>query len=365
MNQLEPLSALSALSMVTTHIGLVATASTSFCEPYNLARTLSTLDHISGGRAGWNIVTTSDPESGKNFGRVEIEHDRRYEIAAEFVEVMKGLWDSWESDAIIADVESGQYVVPEKVHYLDHVGKHFSVRGPLNAARCPQGRPVLIQVGSSKTGQEFATQHAEVVFTVQQDIEVASEFYQEVKQRGEEHGRNPDHCKVLPGLLTVVAPTEQEAKAKLDRLASYVDESSAMETMSGRIGHDMSQYPLDGPVPELPHPKNAQGYSRMILTKAYRDNSTLRDLYNLFAVSRGYLIVCGSPAQVADTMQEWFEAPACDGFNLTPAHVPESLDDFVDLVVPELQQRGLFRTEYSGRTLRDHFGLPVPKNRYG
>ena len=365
MVQLEPLATLAALSMVTSHIGLVATASTTFSEPYNLARTFSSLDHISGGRIGWNIVTSADTESGKNFGREAVGHESRYEVAEEFVQVVKGLWDSWESDAIIADVESGQYAVPERVHFLHHKGKHFQVRGPLNSARCPQGRPVLIQAGSSNTGQEFASRHAEVLFTVQQDIEVAGQFYLEVKQRVSEHGRNPEHCKVLPGLLPVVAATDEEARAKLDQLASYVDEYSAMETFSLRMGHDMSQYPLDGPVPELPqHSESSQGYARMILTEAYRESATLRDLYNLFAVSRGYLIVCGSPSRVVDTMQEWFEAPACDGFNLTPAHFPESLDDFVELVVPELQQRGLFRTEYSGSTLRDHFGLPVPENRY-
>ena len=364
MIQLEPLSTLAAISMVTSHIGLVATASTTYSEPYNLARMLATLDHISGGRAGWNIVTTSDPESGKNFGRDETEHDRRYEMADEFVEVMTGLWDSWESDAVIADVETGQYVVSEKVHSLNHEGEHFRVRGPLNSARCPQGRPVLVQAGSSKTGQAFAAKYAEVLFTVQQDLEVASNFYAEVKQGVKEGGRNPDHCKVMPGLTPVVGRTEQEAKEKLNQLASYVDERSAMETLSARMGHDMSQYPLDGPVPELPVEANVQGYARMILTEAYRENSTLRDLYNLFAVSRGYLIVCGSPEQVADSMEAWFNAPACDGFNLTPAHFPESLDDFVDLVVPELQRRGSFRTEYSGQTLRDHFGLPVPRNRH-
>lgn len=364
MIQLEPLSTLAAISMVTTHIGLVATASTTFSAPYNLARTFASLDHISGGRAGWNIVTSSDPESGKNFGLDEVEHDRRYEIADEFVEVMTGLWDSWESDAVIADVETGQYVVPEKVHYLNHEGEHFRVRGPLNSARCPQGQPVLVQAGSSKTGQAFAAKYAEVLFTVQQDLEVASNFYAEVKQGVKEGGRNPDHCKVMPGLTPVVGRTEQEAKEKLNQLASYVDERSAMETLSARMGHDMSQYPLDGPVPELPTEANVQGYSWMILTEAYRENSTLRDLYNLFAVSRGYLIVCGSPEQVADSMEEWFNSPACDGFNLTPVHFPESLDDFVDLVVPELQRRGLFRTEYDGQTLRDHFGLPVPSNRH-
>ena len=364
LNQLEPMTALSAISMVTSHIGLVATASTTYSEPYNLARTFASLDLISGGRAGWNMVTTSDPDSGQNFGRAEIEHDLRYEIAAEFVEVTRGLWDSWESDAIEANVESGRYAIPEKVHFLDHDGKHFQVRGPLNAARCPQGYPVLIQAGSSKTGQEFAAKYAEVMFTVQQDLEVAASFYAEVKQRVHEQGRDPQHCKILPGLLPVVGRTEREAQEKLAELASYVDEESAMETMSFRLGHDMSQYPLDGPVPKLPISGNVQGYRRMVLTDAYRKNYTLRDLYNLFAVSRGYLIVCGTPSQVVDVMEEWFKAPACDGFNLTPAHFPESLDDFAELVVPELQRRGLFRTEYNGRTLREHFGLPVPTNRY-
>ena len=364
LNQLEPMTALSAISMVTSHIGLVATASTTFSEPYNLARTFASLDLISKGRAGWNIVTTSDPGSGENFGRAEIEHDQRYVRAAEFVEVTRGLWDSWEADAIEADVESGRYAVPEKVHFLDHHGEHFQVRGPLNAARCPQGYPVLIQAGSSEAGQEFAAKYAEVMFTVQQDLEVAANFYADVKQRVSKQGRNPEHCKILPGLLPVVAPTESEAQAKLTELASYIDEDSAMETMSFRLGHDMSQYPLDGPVPKLPISGNVQGYRRMVLTDAYRKNYTVRDLYNLFAVSRGYLIVCGTPVQVVDAMEEWFKASACDGFNLTPAHFPESLDDFANLVVPELQRRDLFRTEYTGRTLREHFGLPVPVNRY-
>lgn len=364
MSQLEPMTTLAAVSTATAHIGLVATASTTFSEPYNLARAFSSLDHISGGRAGWNIVTSSDPDSETNFSGRTLHHDDRYRRAEEFVEVALALWDSWERDAIIADVDSGIYVDKSKVHTIDHHGGFFGVAGPLNVARCPQGRPVLVQAGSSRTGQEFATRYAEVLFTVQQDVSVAHQFYADVKQRVAEHGRNPAHCSILPGLTTVVGDTEQAAQQKLEQLAAYVDEQSAMWTMSARLGHDLSHYPLDGPIPELPDSDQIQGYARMILTGDYRKNRTLRDLYNLFAVSRGYLIFCGTPEQVATSMQEWFEAPACDGFNLTPAHFPGSLDDFVDHVVPELQKRGLFREEYTGSTLRHHFGLPELVNRH-
>ena len=362
MAQLDPFTALAALSAITTHVGLVATASTSFSEPYNLARSLASLDHISHGRSGWNIVTSA--RGASNFGSESVEHDRRYEIAAEFVEVVKGLWDSWEPDAKVVDVESGRFVDAAKVHALDHQGEHYSVRGPLNSSRCPQGQPVLVQAGSSQSGQEFASRYAEVLFTVQQDIEVARSFYASVKQRVAEHGRDPDHCKIMPGFLPVVGRTEKEAQEKLEVLAGYVDEGSALKTMSERMGHDLSKYPLDGPVPDLPATGQIQGYTRMMLTEAYRESHTLRDLYNLFAVSRGYLIACGSAEQIADTMETWFRDAACDGFNLVPAHFPEGLDDFVDLVVPVLQQRGLFRREYSGRKLREHFGLPEPRNRY-
>lgn len=364
MSQVEPFTTLSALSMLTTHIGLVGTATSTFSEPYNLARLIATLDHISNGRAGWNIVTSSTPLSEENFGRPPVEHDRRYEMAAEFVEVVRGLWDSWEADAIVADVASGKFVEPDKVHVLDHRGEHYAVKGPLNLSRCPQGQPVIVQAGSSKSGQAFASKYAEVLFTVQQAPEVAREFYAGVKSQAVAHGRNPDHCKILPGFLPVVGRTDEDANEKLKVLASYVDERSALQTMSQRIGHDLSQYPLDGPVPDFPEPEQIQGYSRMLLTKSFKEDHTLRDLYNIFAVSRGYYICCGGPEHVADTMQEWFETEACDGFILVPAHFPEALDDFVDLVVPVLQERGLFRTEYTGRTLREHFGLPVPENRY-
>ena len=364
MSQIEPFTALSALSTATTHIGLVGTATTTFTEPYNLARLIASLDHISNGRAGWNIVTSSTPLSEENFGRRPVVHDLRYEMAAEFVEVVRGLWDSWEEDAIVADADSGQYVEPAKVHSLHHQGEHYDVKGPLNLARCPQGQPVLVQAGSSKTGQAFAAKYAEVLFTVQQDVRVARDFYAGVKGQVVQNDRDPAHCKILPGFLPVVAPTQAEAKRKLEVLASYVDETSALETMSRRIGHDLSQYPLDGPIPDFPLSDNIQGYTRMMLTDAFKNDNTLRDLYNIFAVSRGYLISCGSPAQVADHMEHWFKTKACDGFILVPAHFPEALEDFVKLVLPLLRERGLFRAEYSGHTLREHFGLPVPSNRY-
>jgi FMN-dependent oxidoreductase (nitrilotriacetate monooxygenase family) len=364
MSRLEPFSTLSAVSAVTEHVGLVASGSTSFAEPYNLARLISSLDHISNGRAGWNIVTTSTPASAANFGREIHSHKQRYEMAAEYVEVVRGLWDSWEPDAIVANVDTGQFVDADKVHALNFSGEHYCVKGPLNLSRSPQGQPVIVQAGSSETGQSFAARYAEVVLTVQIDVEVAREFYAGVKEGVLDQGRDPQHCKILPGLLPVVGGTEQEAREKFNTLASYIDESSALQTMSDRIGHDLSSYPLDGPVPNLPLPEHIQGYARMMLTKEYRDNHTLRDLYNLFAVSRGYSVCCGSPEQVADMMQDWFTREACDGFILVPAHFPEALDDFVDAVVPILQQRGLFREEYKGVTLRNHLGLPEPKNRY-
>lgn len=364
MAQLDPIATLTGLAAVTSNIGLVGTASTTFNDPYMLSRQLASLDHISHGRAGWNIVTSSDPRAELNFGAKSVAHDERYAIAAEFVEVALGLWDSWEEDAIVADAVTGRYVNPDRVHPLNHQGEHYHVAGPLNTPRCPQGRPVLVQAGSSTAGQAFASRYAEVLFTVQQDLDVARDFYAAVKRQVADRGRNPAHCKIMPGLTTVVGGTEAEAKAKLEQLADYVDERSAMQTMSVRLGHDMSKYPLDGPVPDLPVSDQIQGYARMMLTSAYREKSKLRDLYNLFAVSRGYLIFCGTPEQIADSMTTWVESPACDGFNLTPAHFPEALDDLVDGVVPVLQNRGVFRRDYDSDTLRGHFGLPEPENRH-
>ena len=365
VSRLEPFTNLSAVSALTTHIGLVGSGSTSWTEPYNLARLVGSLDHISNGRAGWNLVTTSTSVSAANFGAEPIAHDKRYEMAAEFINVVQALWDSWESEAKVVNTQTGQFIDPRKIHRLDHHGEHFSVRGPLNMSRCPQGQPVVFQAGSSSAGQAFATRYADVIFTVQINLDVAQAFYRNVKREVAGNGRNPNHCKVMPGFLPIVGASEAQAREKMNTLAGYVDEISAFRTMTDRIGHDFSNYPLDGPIPDLPISEEVQGYARMMLTPEYRKTHTLRDLYNLFAISRGYIVSSGTPEQVADTMEEWFVSEACDGFIVAPAHFPESLTDFVDGVVPLLQKRGLFRSEYSGAMLRDHLGLPIPVNRHG
>jgi FMN-dependent oxidoreductase (nitrilotriacetate monooxygenase family) len=363
--RLEPVTLLSALSVVTERIGLVATASTTYSEPYNLARAFASLDHISNGRAGWNAVTTSTPEAAANFSRTKaIPHDLRYEVATEFVEVVKGLWDSWEEGARVADKSSGTYIDRSRVHQLDYSGKFHSVRGPLNCSRSPQGHPVIVQAGSSSSGQEFSARFAEVMFTVQQDLADARGFYSSMKSRVIKHGREESHLKILPGFLPVVGRTEAEAKDKMKDLVRFIDQRSAMAMMSERFGHDMSKYPLDGPVPELPLTETVQSYARVFFAMARRQNCTLRDILNLVAVARGYLIACGTVDQVADVMEEWFVNKGADGFMLIPAHFPGALNDFVDLVVPELQRRNLFRHDYEGSTLRDHFKLPIPLNRY-
>ena len=363
--RLEPFTLLAALAAITRSVGLVGTASTTYSQPYNLARRFASLDHISEGRGAWNIVTTSTPESAANFGGKALDtHDLRYRMAEEFVRIVKGLWDTWESGARVADVETGVYVDPTRIHRLDHQGEFYSVRGPLNLSRSPQGRPVIVQAGSSKSGRAFAARHAEVIFTVQQDQDAARAFRSEIEAESSAQGRPPDHLKVLPGLLPVVGGTEHEAHDKLDALGRGVDDEGAMRVMTDRLGHDMSRYPLDAPVPDLPRSDRIQGYSEVLVTRARRAGHTLRDLYNLFAAARGHAVVCGSPEQIAGMMEEWFRTRACDGFILLPAYFPAGLDEFVDAVVPLLQARGVFRSEYEGPTLRSHLGLPVPENRY-
>jgi FMN-dependent oxidoreductase (nitrilotriacetate monooxygenase family) len=352
--------------VTTKRLGLVATASTTYSEPYNLARSFASLDHISGGRAGWNVVTSSSEDAAANFGRDRpVPHDLRYEMAAEFVDVVQGLWDSWEDGARIADRESGVYLDRSKVHALDHKGRFYSVRGPMNCSRGPQGHPVIVQAGSSSSGQQFAARFAEVIFTVQHDIEEARTFYRSVKAQVAALGRSPESCKILPGMFPVVGRTEDEARTALAGLMQFVDSTSAMKTMSERFGHDMSQYPLDGPVPDLPlSDLRVQGYAKVLIAMARRQNYKLRDLYNNMAVARGYIVACGTPRQVVDMMEEWFSTGAADGFMVTPSHFPAAFSDFVELVVPELRRRGLFREDYTGTTLRDHLGLARPANRF-
>jgi N-acetyl-S-(2-succino)cysteine monooxygenase len=365
MLRLEPTTLLAALAGATSHIGLVGTASTTFSEPFNIARQFSSLDHISSGRAGWNVVTTTTNEAATNFGRdTMIDHELRYERATEFVDVVQALWDSWEDGARVLDKNTGQYLDLSKAHVLDHKGQFFKVKGPLNLTRAPQGHPIIVQAGSSPSGQQLAARFAEVVFTVQLDKEEARKFYEGLKKQVIAFGRDPAHCNVMPGLVPIVGRTDEEAQNKLAQLMKYVDPESAMRTMSLRFGHDMSKYPLDGPVPDLPASNLAQTYNRVASAKAKRLGYKLRDIYNEIAVARGYLMACGSPQTIADLMEEWFRDGAVDGFNLLPPHFPEAFDDFVDLVIPELQKRDLFRKDYDAKTLRGHLGLPMPKNRF-
>lgn len=364
MLNLEPMTLLAALAVSTERIGLVATVSSTFTEPYNLARTVASVDRISQGRAGWNVVTTSDAPSAANFGRELPPHDARYAVADEYVQVVQGLWDSWEDDAVIADAATGQYLDTAKRHAIDHAGTNFKVRGPSSIARSPQGQPVIVQAGSSAAGQNFAAKYAEVVFTVQQDIGEAQRFYHGMKEKAAA-SRSPDHLKIMPGIFPVVGRTAAEAREKYAMLRSYIRPGAALAAMSQRLGHDMSGYPMDAPFPQLPDSRTGtQTYARIMYAKAQREGLTLRDIHDLFAMSRGYLLAVGTAREVSDVMEAWFAQRACDGFMLTPAYFPGELAVFCDLVVPELQRRGLFRTDYAGTTLRSHFGLPIPKNRF-
>jgi FMN-dependent oxidoreductase (nitrilotriacetate monooxygenase family) len=370
MAYFEPITLLSAIAPLTTHLGLVATATTSYYEPYHVARKFASLDHISGGRAGWNVVTSSNPTEAWNFGRAEhYEHGERYDRAAEFTEVVKALWDSWDDDAFVRDRASGRYWHPDKLHVLNHKGEHFTVRGPLNVARPPQGHPVIFQAGSSEVGKELAARFAEAVFTPQHTLEGAQGFYRDLKGRMAKYGRMPAHLKVLPGLNTIVGRTEAEAKEKHAFLQSLIHPAVGLELLSAALGGlDLSAYDLDGPLPDVADTVRAHGGSTTalhnVLNWARNEKLTIRQLYQRFAGARGQRTIIGTPGQIADHMREWFEGHGVDGFLLHPSHLPGGLDDFVDLVVPELQARGVFRSAYEGPTLRDNLGLPRPASRY-
>jgi FMN-dependent oxidoreductase (nitrilotriacetate monooxygenase family) len=364
MLNLEPTVLLGALAGTTSRIGLVATVSSTFTEPYNLARTIASVDQISGGRVAWNLVTTSDPAVALNFGRDLPPHDLRYEIATEYIQVVKSLWDSWEAGARIADKASGTYYDTEKVHVLGHEGEYYKVRGPIGVSRSPQGQPVVVQAGSSPAGREFAARFAEVVFTIQQDLDDARTFYAGLKSMMQQNGRPSEQCCILPGLFPVVGATLEQARAKLAQLAAFVEPGSALGVMSQRFGEDMSKYPMDGPMPDLSHTDGTRGYTSVLYKKAQREGLTLREVHNIMALSRGYLLVVGTPDTVVDTMEEWYQTEACDGFVILPAHFPEAFNDFTELAVPELRRRGLFREDYAGTTLRSHLGLAEPVNQY-
>jgi N-acetyl-S-(2-succino)cysteine monooxygenase len=362
----EPLTLLSALSAVTEHIGLTATVSTTYNEPYHLARKFASLDHLSGGRAGWNLVTSATEAEAKNFSQeAHMEHTLRYERAREFIEVVTKLWDSWEDDPFLYDKEAGIFFESEKLHVTAHQGKHFSVHGPLNVIRPPQGYPVLIQAGSSEDGQNLAAQTAEVVFTAQQTLEEAQTFYAGLKSRLAQFGRTPEQLKVMPGVFPVIGRTEQEAKEKYAQLQELIHPSIGLSLLSALVGGvDLSSYSLDGPLPELPETNGQKSRLKLVTDLATRENLSIRQLYESIAGARGHRTILGTPEQIADQLEDWFVNGGADGFNIMPPYLPGGLDEFVDLVIPELQRRELFRTEYEGTTLRENLGLQRPVNQF-
>ena len=361
--QFEPLTLLSALSMVTTNIGLIATASTTWNEPYHIARKFASLDHISGGRAGWNVVTSVTAQEARNFGYDSPpDYDRRYDRAAEFVEVVRGLWDSWEDDAFLRDKASGINFDPAKAHVLNHQGPHFKVAGPLNVARTPQGAPVIVQAGASDQGREMAAASADVVYAAAQTLAEAQAYYASVKGRMAKYGRHPDTLKIMPGIMAVPGRTRQEAHDRYEVLQELIHPIVGLSAIAGSLG-DLSAYPLDGPVPP-PTSQRMLSRAKILLDMAARDNLTIRQLYLAIAGGNGHRTVIGTPADIADAMEEWFTQDAADGFNILPPWLPGGLEDVVDQVVPELQRRGLYRTAYEGTTLRDILGAAPAPNRH-
>lgn len=364
---LEPITLLAAIAAVTERIGLIATASTTYSLPFNLARQFSSIDHISHGRAGWNIVTTWMKAASRNFGDTrDVSLDDRYVLAEEFVEIIKGLWDSWADDAVVDDRAGGVYARPERIRAIDHDGPHYAVAGPLNLPRSPQGRPVLVQAGSSDTGRDFAARHAEAIFTAHLEKATAQEFYADMKARLVKAGRKPDQVLVLPGVNPMIASTETEAKRLVQELNESADPESGRRTLSSRFGgYDFSHLPLDEVLSpdDFPHPDTVEASrSRavMVVGLVERERVTLRELLAKLAGARGHFTFAGTPEQVADLIQDWFQDGAADGFNVMPPIFPGMLDAFIDEVVPILQARGLFRTEYTGTTLREHYGLDRP-----
>lgn len=367
LNRFEPLTILSALAAVTSHIGLIGTVSTSYSEPFTVARQFASLDQISQGRGGWNVVTTPLESTALNYNKTIEEHPdhaKRYRIASEYLQVVKGLWDSWEDDAFTRDKESGEFFDPAKLHTLHHKGEFFSVQGPINVARSKQGRPIIFQAGSSEVGKNLAAKEADAVFTGQPTLEAAQAFYQDVKNRAKAFGRNPDEIVILPGIAPIIGVTEEDAERKYQEVANLVSIDKALDYLGRYFDHyDFSQYELDAPFPEIGDiGKNSfQSTTDRIKQEAKDEQLTLRQVALREATPRTPFI--GTPEKVADLIQQWFEGRGADGFNVAPS-VPNALHDFVDYVVPILQKRGLYRTEYEADTLRGNLGLPFPENRY-
>lgn len=367
---LEPVTTLGALAMVTSRIGLIATASTTYSDPFNLARQFASLDHVSGGRVGWNIVTSFMPAAGRNFGNTgRPTHSERYERAEEFVEVTKALWDSWDDDAVLDDRKVGAYARKDRIKPIDHKGKYYSVAGPLNLPRCPQGRPVLVQAGSSDAGMSFAARHAEAIFTAHLEKTTAQAFYRDLKRRAAASGRSTDKVLILPGLSPIIAGTESEARRMARELDDLCDTGVGVKRLSDHFGgHDFSHLPLDRPlrVEDFPDPSRneaARSRSELIVNSVRSARLTLRELLNKLSQARGHFAFAGTPEQLADLMLDWLDDGAADGFNLMPPLLPALLEAFIDQVVPILRKRGRFRHDYDGTTLRDHYRLPRPPGR--
>ncbi|WP_406231905.1 LLM class flavin-dependent oxidoreductase [Nocardia sp. NBC_01009] len=364
----EPVTLLAAIAAATSRVGLIATASTTYNEPFNLARKFASLDHISSGRAGWNIVTSGSEEEAFNFGFEAIpEHARRYERAQEFVDVTIQLWDSWESSAIVLDPAEGVFADPDKVHTVDYDGPRFKVRGPLNSPRSPQGRPLLVQAGSSESGKEFAAQYAEAVFTAQRTLAEGQTFYRDLKSRLPKYGRSADELKVLPGLVPYIADTTAEAQALEREFTDLISPDYALGQLSRLLGIDLTEHALDAPLPPLPSVTEIEGgKSRFTLVKelAENENLTVRQLIGKLGGGRGHRSFAGTPTQIADELQTWFENGAADGFNIMPPYLPGGLEVFVERVVPILQERGLFRSDYEADTLRGHYGLESVESQF-
>jgi FMN-dependent oxidoreductase (nitrilotriacetate monooxygenase family) len=359
----EPLALMSALAAVTKNIGLVATVNTNFSDPFNVARRFASLDHLSGGRAAWNVVSSFSEGAARTFGVDKpLDHSSRYERAAEFVEVAKALWDGWDDDAFARpDRDAGIYYDARAAHPLRHRGKYFSIDGLLDGARPVQGYPVLVQAGNSDTGKDFAARIAEMVYCSAQSVETASAYYADVKGRLDKYGREPDDILITPGLSPIIGQSEQEAQDKLGELQDRVDFTGALNT----FGVDLSKYSLDGPLPEnLPDPENGKGRFQQFKDLARREKLTIRQLILRFSVVRGHNLVVGTPKNIADTIENWFVNKGADGFNIIPPLLPGGFEDFVKYVVPELQRRELFRTEYEGKTLRENLGLSHPGNQH-
>lgn len=365
----EPITLLSGIATATSHIGLIATASTTYYEPYNLARLFASLDHISGGRAGWNIVTTSTAQAAQNFGLSEHPpHHERYERAKEFLDVVSALWDSWEDDAVLNDPNLGVFADTAKIHQLNHVGKYFRVRGPLNLPRSPQGRPVYVQAGSSEDGRSFAARFAEAIFTAHQTLASAQEFYADIKRQARALERSPDQVKILPGISPFIGSTQAEADRLQDEFDELIQPEYSLAQLRQMLGLDLAGYDLDGPFPrhllDTDGARGAASRFKLVVDIVDREKPTIRQLIRRLAGARGHWVIAGPPEKIADNIQTWFENGAADGFNVMPPWLPGGFDLFTEHVVPILRKRGLFRTEYTGTTLRDHYGLDRPASSF-